>query len=100
MPLHRRLPKRGFTNVFAPVTKEITLSAISVNYKDGDTVSIETLREKKLVSSKVDRVVVIASGGLSRKVVVDVYRVTKGAKESIISKGGSVKEPAITDAES
>jgi len=93
MPLHRRLPKRGFTNIFAPVTKEITLSTISNNFSDGDTVCIETLRSKKLVSSKIERVVVIASGELACKVELKVSRVTKGAREAVLAKGGSIVEP-------
>jgi large subunit ribosomal protein L15 len=94
MPLHRRLPKRGFTNIFAPVTKEVTLSTISNNFSDGDTVSIETLRDKKLVSSKIERVVVIASGELALKVELKVDRVTKGAREAVLAKGGSIVESA------
>ena len=97
MPLHRRLPKRGFTNIFAKVTKEITLSLISSKFKDGEVVSFETLREKKIIGSKIERVVVIASGELTCKVTVSVDRVTKGAREAILTKGGTVNEPAVTN---
>jgi large subunit ribosomal protein L15 len=100
MPLHRRLPKRGFTNIFAPQTQEIPLSTISSNFKDGDTVSLESLRAKKLVSFKIERVVVLASGELTCKVAVDVDRVTKGAREAILAKGGSIAEPAAKNAKS
>jgi large subunit ribosomal protein L15 len=92
MPLHRRLPKRGFTNIFAPVTKEVTLSTISNNYADGDTVSMGTLREKKLIGAKIERVVVLLSGELTCRVTVEVHRVTKGAREAILAKGGSIVE--------
>jgi len=94
MPLHRRLPKRGFTNIFAPLTKEIALSVISANFKDGETVNLDSLRGKKLVGSKIERVVVLASGELTCKVTVNVDRVTKGAREAILAKGGTVQEPA------
>jgi large subunit ribosomal protein L15 len=100
MPLHRRLPKRGFTNIFAPLTKELALSTISCKFEDGEVVSIETLREKKIIAAKVERVVVIASGELTRKVTVDVDRVTKGAREMILAKGGSIKESAPKNAKS
>ncbi|MDR1841623.1 MAG: 50S ribosomal protein L15 [Holophagales bacterium] len=96
MPLHRRLPKRGFTNIFAPPTKEIALSVISNNFKDGETVSLESLREKKLISSRIERVVVLASGELTRSVTVCVDRVTKGARKAILAKGGAVKEQDVT----
>ena len=93
MPLVRRLPKRGFTNHFAPLTEEISLSLISIHFTDGERVSLASLREKKLVSSKIERVVVLASGELTRKVTVQVDRVTKGAREAILAKGGTVEEP-------
>ena len=94
MPLHRRLPKRGFTNIFAPATKEIGLSVISKHFLEGETVSLESLRKKKLVSSRIQRVVVLASGELSCRVTVKVDRVTKGAREAILAQGGDIVEPA------
>lgn len=99
MPLVRRLPKRGFTNIFAPLTKEISLSLISTNYKDGETVNLETLRAKKLVANKIEKIVVLASGELTVKVTVVADRVTKGAREAIAAKGGKVEEPAAPAAE-
>lgn len=88
MPLHRRLPKRGFTNIFAPLTEEIGLALISNNFQDGETVNIDTLRERKLVGGKIERIVVLASGELTCKVTVVADRVTKGAREAISAKGG------------
>ncbi|MBI4913987.1 MAG: 50S ribosomal protein L15 [Acidobacteria bacterium] len=93
MPLVRRLPKRGFTNIFAPMTEEIPLGLISAHFSDGDTVCLESLRDKKLVSAKVERIVVLASGELKAKVTVVADRVTKGAREAILAKGGTVQEP-------
>ncbi len=93
MPLVRRLPKRGFTNHFAPLTEEISLGLISSHFADGDRVTLASLREKKLVGSKIQRVVVLASGELTRKVTVAVDRVTKGAREAILAKGGVVEDP-------
>jgi large subunit ribosomal protein L15 len=98
MPLHRRLPKRGFTNIFAPMTQEVALSFISIHYKDGETVCLESLRDKKLVSSKIERIVVLASGELSCKVTVVADRVTKGAREAILAKGGTIQEACTTKA--
>ena len=93
MPLVRRLPKRGFTNHFAPQTEEIPLGLISSNFTDGDTVCLESLRDKKLISSKIVRIVVLASGELTPRVTVVADRVTKGAREAILARGGSVQEP-------
>lgn len=99
MPLVRRLPKRGFTNIFAPLTKEISLSLISTHFQDGDTVCLESLRDKKLVSQRISRIVVLASGELTRKVTVVADRVTKGAREAVLAKGGKVEEPCAPAAE-
>lgn len=93
MPLVRRLPKRGFTNALALVTEEVTLSTISAHFKDGDTVNVISLRDKKIIAAKTERVVVLASGELTRKVTVSVDRVTKGAREAIHAKGGTVVDP-------
>jgi len=99
MPLHRRLPKRGFTNIFALATKEVGLDMISTYFKDGETVSLDVLREKKLVSSRIERIVVLGSGELTCKVNVVADRVTKGAREAILAKGGSIEEVAPKSAE-
>jgi large subunit ribosomal protein L15 len=95
MPLVRRLPKRGFTNIFAPLTQEIGLTLISNHFADGETVSLATLREKKLVGSKIEKIVVLASGELSCKVNVVADRVTKGAREAIQAKGGKVETLSV-----
>jgi large subunit ribosomal protein L15 len=99
MPLHRRLPKRGFTNIFAPMTQEVGLTFISTHFKDGDTVCLEALRDKKLVNSKIEKIVVLASGELTLKVTVVADRVTKGAREAILAKGGTIEEPCQKTAE-
>jgi len=99
MPLVRRLPKRGFTNIFAHETKEIPLSLISIHFQDGDTVCLEALREKKLVNSRVVKIVVLASGELTSKVNVVADRITKGAREAILAKGGTIQEPCVKSAE-
>jgi large subunit ribosomal protein L15 len=99
MPLVRRLPKRGFTNIFAAETKEIGLGLISIHFKDGETVTLEALREKKLVNSRVEKIVVLASGELTSKVNVVADRITKGAREAILAKGGTIQEPTAKSAE-
>lgn len=93
MSLVRRLPKRGFTNIFAPATKEVSLAFISTHFVDGDTVCLESLQDKKLVNNNIERIVVLASGELTKKVTVVAARVTKGAREAILAKGGAVQDP-------
>ena len=67
--------------------------------EDGETVTLEALREKKLVNSRVEKIVVLASGELTSKVNVVADRITKGAREAILAKGGTIQEPAAKSAE-
>jgi large subunit ribosomal protein L15 len=93
MPLHRRLPKRGFTNIHAVVLQELNLTFISTHFAEGETVCLESLRDKKLLKSAVGGIVVLKSGELTHKVTVVADRVTKGAREAILAAGGTVQEP-------
>jgi large subunit ribosomal protein L15 len=93
MSLVRRLPKRGFTNIHAAVLKEVNLDFISKHFADGETVCLESLRDKKLVNSTINGLVVLKSGELTTKVTVVADRVTKGAREAILAAGGTVQEP-------
>ena len=99
MPLVRRLPKRGFTNIFAAVTQEIGLGFISTHFQDGETVCLESLQDKKLVNSRVEKIVVLASGELTTKVNVVADRITRGAREAILAKGGTIQEPSAKTVE-
>jgi large subunit ribosomal protein L15 len=93
MPLHRRLPKRGFTNVHAATLQELNLTFISKHFAEGETVCLEALRDKKLLKTAVSGIVVIKSGELTHKVTVVANRVTKGAREAILAAGGTVQDP-------
>ncbi len=99
MPLVRRLPKRGFTNIFAPVTQEIGLGFITIHFQDGETVCLESLQDKKLIGHRIEKIVVLASGELTAKVNVVADRITKGAREAILAKGGTIQEPCAKPAE-
>ena len=93
MPLHRRLPKRGFTNIHAAKLQEVNLTFISKHFAEGETVCLESLRDKKLLKSAVEGIVVLKRGELSHKVTVVADRVTKGAREAILAAGGTIQEP-------
>ena len=59
MPLHRRLPKRGFTNIHAIKLQELGLDFISTHFTEGETVCLESLRDKKLAAPKTGGIVVL-----------------------------------------
>ena len=90
MPLTRRLPKRGFTNIFAKEYATINVSALNV-FEDGSTVNAEALLEMGLIKKVMDGVKVLGGGELEKKLTVNVAKVTASAKEKIEAIGGKVE---------
>ena len=90
MPLTRRLPKRGFTNIFAKEYATINVSALNV-FEDGSVVTAEALLEMGLIKKVLDGVKVLGGGELEKKLTVNVAKVTASAKEKIEAIGGKVE---------
>jgi len=96
MPLYRRLPKRGFTNIHAKHFNEVNIGRIqtAVDAKKLDAskpVTIEALVAAGVCSRALDGVRILGSGELKAKIVVEVAGVTKTAQAAIEKAGGSVK---------
>jgi len=84
VPLHKRVPTRGFSNArFACKLDVINLAQIDVIYKDGETVSLESLREKGFLKGRSNGIKVLANGTLSKKVTFQVEGFSEGAKEKL-----------------
>jgi len=96
MPLHRRLPKRGFTSLtrrYVDVVRLSDLQRLAI-----DEIDLMVLKQAGVVSALALDARVIKSGELSRKVSVRGIGVTKGARAAIEAAGGSVAEqPAVPD---
>lgn len=91
MPIYRRIPKRGFSNaVFKKEYKIISLDLLN-NFEDGETVNVDTLFEKFLISNCKDGIKVLGNGELTKKLTVQAHKVSKSAKAAIEAKGGSVE---------
>ncbi|MBQ9942908.1 MAG: 50S ribosomal protein L15 [Clostridia bacterium] len=90
MPLTRRIPKRGFTNIFAKEYATINVSALNV-FEDGSVVTAEALLEMGLIKKVLDGVKVLGGGELEKKLTVNVAKVTASAKEKIEAIGGKVE---------
>ena len=88
MPLSRRLPKRGFHNVFAKSYEEVSLSTLEKSFKDGAEVTFEALVEKRIAEKKKDGFKVLGSGELTKKLTVKANAFTASAKEKIEAAGG------------
>ena len=91
MPLHRRLPKRGFTNIFKQEFAIISLRDLN-RFEKGSTVDREALIEAGLIKAADGKVKVLANGEITTAVVLEVDKVSAGAKAKIEAAGGSVKE--------
>lgn len=91
MPLHRRLPKSGFTNIFKTSYKIVSLSDLD-RFEDGATVNRQVLLDAGLITKQDGMIKVLANGELTRKIQVEVDKVSRGAQEKIIAAGGTVKE--------
>lgn len=92
MPLHRRLPKVGFTNKFKKEYVIITLSDLD-RFEGGAVINREALLAAGIIGGKDGRLIkVLANGEISKAVTVEAGKVSQGAKEKIVAAGGSVKE--------
>lgn len=89
MPLVRRIPKRGFYNVFRVEYQVVNLRDLERVFADGDTVSVEALVEKGLVRGGKRLVKVLGDGELSKKLTVQVHKYSASAKAGIEKAGGS-----------
>ena len=90
MPLYRRLPKRGFNNIFAKKYTEINVSQLN-KFEDGTVVDANLLKESGVISKILDGVVVLGRGEIEKKGTVKAARVTKGAAQKIEAAGGKVE---------
>ncbi len=92
MPLHRRLPKRGFQSPMAGDTAEVRLG--DIQKLSADTIDLAVLKAAGLAPIAAIRAKVIFAGTIERKVVLKGLRVTKGARAAIEKAGGSIELPA------
>src|SRR6478672_12098300 len=92
MPLQRRLPKRGFTNIFKKQWIEISLAKIDASFNAGDEVTPEVLHERGLIKKAKHDLVILGNGDISKSLNISAHRFTKAAKEKIEKAGGSANE--------
>jgi len=89
-PLQRRLPKRGFTNIFKKEVAVINVEALN-RFDDGTEVTTELLKSQGLVKGNPDFVKVLGEGELERSLIVKVDACSKAAAEKIAARGGKVE---------
>ena len=90
MPLYRRLPKRGFKNIFAKVYAEVNVETLN-RFEDGSTVDAVALVESGILKNVRDGVRILGNGELTKKLTVVANGFTKGAEEKIVAAGGKIE---------
>ena len=91
MPLQRRVPKRGFNNIFAKNVVAINLSVLNRKFNDGDTVDAEALMTAGVVKNSFDAIKVLGNGKLEKKLTVKVSAFSESAKAAIEAVGGKAE---------
>lgn len=91
MPLQRRIPKRGFNNIFADKVVTVNLSDLNRKFEDGAEVTIEALVAAGVVKNSFDAVKVLGNGKIEKKLNVKVSAYSESAKAAIEAAGGKAE---------
>ena len=90
MPLYRRIPKRGFTNINSKEIIAINVDKLEV-FNDGDVVTVAALQEKGIINNPKDGVKILGNGELTKKLTVQVNAFSKSATQKIEALGGKAE---------
>ena len=90
MPLYRRVPKRGFNNVFRTEYAEVNVERLEA-FENGETVNAQALLEKKIIRKELDGVKILGGGELTKKLTVQAAKFSASAKEKIEAVGGKAE---------
>ena len=90
MPLYRRLPKRGFTNIFAKEYACINVDRLNI-FENGTEITPELLLERRVIRKVYDGVKILGNGNLEKNLTVNATKFSKAAAEKIEAAGGKVE---------
>ncbi len=90
MPLYRRVPKKGFTNIFRTEYAEVNVGQLEV-FNDGVVVNAELLKAAGIVKKTMDGVKILGNGELTKKLTVEAAKFTESAKQKIEAVGGKAE---------
>jgi large subunit ribosomal protein L15 len=92
MPLHRRLPKRGFNNFdFRDVVGVVNVGDLDGRFEAGAVINEESLRKAGLLNNRCDKVKLLADGEVEKAFSIELDKVSASAREKIEKAGGSIK---------
>jgi len=90
MPLYRRLPKRGFTNIFRKQWAIINVSDLN-SFDDGAVITLDMLKEAGMIKNVLTDVKILGNGNVEKKITVQAHKFSKSAVEKIESAGGKAE---------
>lgn len=90
MPLQRRLPKRGFNNIFRKNYSIVNIKDLS-GFEPNSNVNLESLREAGLVKKERDGIKLLGDGEISHPLIIQVNKASKTAKEKVEASGGKIE---------
>ncbi|MDD2396926.1 MAG: 50S ribosomal protein L15 [Tissierellia bacterium] len=90
MPLYRRLPKRGFTNIFGTQYAELNVEDLN-QFEDGAEITPEVLKSEGILKKQLDGVKILGNGELEKKLTVKAHKFSKSAVEKIEAAGGKAE---------
>jgi large subunit ribosomal protein L15 len=91
MPLHRRIPKRGFHNLFRTEYAVVNLDTLAERFDAGATITPELLHEQGLIRSSRQRIKVLARGDIAKQLTVRAHKFSGKAAEKIAAAGGAAE---------
>ena len=91
MPLQRRIPKRGFNNIFATEMAIANVATLDKYFDDGATVTVDALIEKGIIKKTLDGVKILGQGELTKKLTVQANAFSDSAKSKIEAAGGKAE---------
>src|SRR5258708_22536457 len=89
MALHRRLPKRGFTNIFKKRWTEVSLEALERHFAENDQITPALLHARGIIKKAKHDIVVLGNGEIKKALKISAHRFTKSAREKIEKAGGA-----------
>lgn len=92
MPLHRRLPKRGFNNYdYKTKVFGVNVSTLDENFENGTVITEELLRSAGIVNGRYDQVKILGMGDLTKSLTIQIGHVSATAREKIEKAGGTIQ---------
>ena len=91
MPLQRRLPKRGFVNIFAKNIVTVNVGTLNAKFDDGAVIDVDALKAAGIIKNRFDGVKILSNGDVTKKFTVKANAYSGAAKEKIEAAGGKAE---------